>query len=705
MVSSIAQADARTYMKDLRNTRVNIISASTYKDHSLLLDNLTDEERQEIAEERAEAREENIDFYNEFADELEISRRVEFDEHGHRLQWPLEYPPKENIDKIVIHHTASTSNSSSLESVKAIFESHATIRGWGDIGYHYIIGREGKIYEGRPKDTVGAHASGFNTNSIGIALIGNFQNMEPTDEQMESLLALTYKLTREYNINPKGSSRLRGKNNIPNIVRHDQLNATSCPGKNIIKRMDVIRNTVQSGRYNANDAKLFNRHAVTRTKRTTRVTRKSTYTPARTISRTAQLEQSTVEPGQIRNIRLRLNNMTSNFITNNNTVVEVVKDDAVQILSKEIELIHPTASGDIKLQIKAPELPGEYTIYVKARRNGELISKKALTHKLIVEGDPVETSPVISQPVSTSSIVAIPTTTSGNRADNDIRIKLSGFDKRFAIIKSDSKFGLYEAGKLKKQYPADSTVFVRYTGGKYTIINKGETLHTTNPPQFSSISGNGIMQVVNLSKRTAWNRDINDNYFRGAIEVVQNSSTLAIVNELDLEDYARGVAESIELDPEEKKKALMVAARSYGLYYITIGDKFPGKPWHLDDDPRSSQKYLGYNFELRAPNIVQAAEDTYGQVVTSNGEVIRAAYFSRSDGKKTRSAGEVWGWSAADYPYLVSVKDSYCESDGNFAGHGVGLSFCGAKGMAERGFDYQQILEYYYTGANVTKVY
>lgn len=52
---------------------------------------------------------------------------------------------------------------------------HQNERGWDDIGYSFAIGGDGKVYEGRGFDRVGAHAPSYNDKSIGIVLIGNWQ--------------------------------------------------------------------------------------------------------------------------------------------------------------------------------------------------------------------------------------------------------------------------------------------------------------------------------------------------------------------------------------------------------------------------------------------------------------------------------------------------------------------------------------------------
>jgi len=144
----------------------------------------------------------------------------------------------------------------------------------------------------------------------------------------------------------------------------------------------------------------------------------------------------------------------------------------------------------------------------------------------------------------------------------------------------------------------------------------------------------------------------------------------------------------------------MVIARTYARFYMDVAQKFPGAPFDLTDDPSNSQKYTGYSYEKRAEKIAQMAAATAGQYVTYQGKLIKTPFFSRSDGKKTKSAKDNWGWT--DAPFLIAVDDSLCKST-EFAGHGVGLSGCGATAMANLGKTYQEIIKYYYTGTEVTQ--
>lgn len=127
------------------------------------------------------------------------------------LYWPPDYF---KIDKIVVHHTVGGDSVSTLEQgkqqVNAICRYHAFSRGWGDIGYNYLIDQQGYIYEGRAggEGVEGGHAYGANKGSVGIAMIGTYtyQNITPAAEQ--SLEKLVAELSQRYQFSPTSNTTL-----------------------------------------------------------------------------------------------------------------------------------------------------------------------------------------------------------------------------------------------------------------------------------------------------------------------------------------------------------------------------------------------------------------------------------------------------------------------------------------------------------------
>jgi N-acetyl-anhydromuramyl-L-alanine amidase AmpD len=132
-------------------------------------------------------------------------------------------PMKEVLARIIIHHSAF----SDQPGPKFLQEYQMLRMRYDDIAYHYIIGKRGEIYEGRPIEYMGAHAGETREandlanrmrlglieenleeamrldpdyGSIGICLDGNFENDEPGEEQLQSLSGLIEHLQQKYSI-------------------------------------------------------------------------------------------------------------------------------------------------------------------------------------------------------------------------------------------------------------------------------------------------------------------------------------------------------------------------------------------------------------------------------------------------------------------------------------------------------------------------
>lgn len=277
----------------------------------------------------------------------------------------------------------------------------------------------------------------------------------------------------------------------------------------------------------------------------------------------------------------------------------------------------------------------------------------------------------------------------GNGEEGDMRVKIN-FDKNPEIT-ANGEFEIYNRTSLLTTLSSGEIAKVSLVDDKFKVETGDLSYSKIGPIRFVP-KGNSILEIDNKDGY---------NQYREILEIQEVDDELTIINELPLEDYLKGLAEEPNDEEYEKIKAIIVAARSYAMFYMEKAEKFEGKPYNLDDDPAVSQLYVGYGFEKNAPNVVKAVEETSGQVVFYDGELVKTPYFSKSDGTKTKSALEVWNWDA---PYLISVDDSYCDGDA-FSGHGVGLSGCGAKGMAEEGFNYVEILKHYYTDVEIMDLY
>jgi len=133
-----------------------------------------------------------------------------------------------DIDTIVVHCTATRpqwwAGKSAEEKVREVRHWHVFGNNWADIGYHFLIDRDGTVVEGRPVERTGAHARGHNTTSIGISLFGGHGSERTDDfsdhftpEQDKALRGLIQKLEVEHP-------------GIRKIIGHNEVSAKACPG-------------------------------------------------------------------------------------------------------------------------------------------------------------------------------------------------------------------------------------------------------------------------------------------------------------------------------------------------------------------------------------------------------------------------------------------------------------------------------------------
>ncbi|MET8857762.1 peptidoglycan recognition protein [Streptomyces sp. NPDC004579] len=159
-----------------------------------------------------------------------------------------------------VHHTASGNKYTCAQVpsvIRSIYRYHVVSSGWRDIGYNFLVDKCGNIYEGRAggvaKAVQGAHTRGFNTNSMGIAVIGTFGATKPTDAALKAIARLTAWKLGLYGANPRGKTYLKsaggnlyrkGKNVRLNVISgHRDGFATECPGRLLYGKLGSARTT------------------------------------------------------------------------------------------------------------------------------------------------------------------------------------------------------------------------------------------------------------------------------------------------------------------------------------------------------------------------------------------------------------------------------------------------------------------------------
>ena len=133
------------------------------------------------------------------------------------------------IDKFIIHCSATPEGRD--YTVQQIREWHVKGNGWRDIGYHYIIYRDGSIHTGRPIEQIGAHTTGYNSHSIGICYIGGYaaDGKTPKDTRTEAQRRALIKLLRE----------LKAKYPSATIHGHNEFANKACPSFIVKKDPDL----------------------------------------------------------------------------------------------------------------------------------------------------------------------------------------------------------------------------------------------------------------------------------------------------------------------------------------------------------------------------------------------------------------------------------------------------------------------------------
>lgn len=138
---------------------------------------------------------------------------------GDSYSWSWERALSE-VRYIVIHHTAGPNN----QTVDDIASYHVNTLGWGGIGYHFVISRDGTTYYVGDLSTARANVSNMNESVIGICLIGTFMNNQnPTEAQIHA----THELSAQMLFR---TPELTNINGWEDVVPHSQLTATACPG-------------------------------------------------------------------------------------------------------------------------------------------------------------------------------------------------------------------------------------------------------------------------------------------------------------------------------------------------------------------------------------------------------------------------------------------------------------------------------------------
>ncbi|KUI35138.1 cold-shock protein [Mycobacterium sp. IS-1496] len=168
----------------------------------------------------------------------------------------------------VVHHTAGSNDYAPEDSagmVRSIYEYHTRTLGWCDLGYNALVDKFGQVFEGRAggmdRPVEASHTGGFNTDTWGVAMMGNFEVVPPTPIQLRTtgrLLGWRLGLDR---VDPMGTTVLTSAGGsfthfpagatprLPSIFTHRDVGNTECPGNAAYAAMGDLR--AIAARFNA----------------------------------------------------------------------------------------------------------------------------------------------------------------------------------------------------------------------------------------------------------------------------------------------------------------------------------------------------------------------------------------------------------------------------------------------------------------------
>jgi putative cell wall-binding protein len=165
-----------------------------------------------------------------------------------------------SVRAIVLHHTDTSTAytpEQAFAQVRSLYAFHTKVRGWNDVGYNFIVDRYGRVFEGRrgsiTQAVMGAHAGGFNAQTLGIAVLGTFSRSPLPTAVERALVPLVAWKSTEYGVNPAGRTTLTSAGGsytryaagtrvpVYGLIGHRDVDSTECPGDAAYLRLPALR--------------------------------------------------------------------------------------------------------------------------------------------------------------------------------------------------------------------------------------------------------------------------------------------------------------------------------------------------------------------------------------------------------------------------------------------------------------------------------
>lgn len=751
------------------------------------------------------------------------------------------------VNRIVIHDSGCNvsrpgCNDNSIDAATQIqntFRFHAVTRGWGDIGYHYVIDHNGEIWEGRfgGNGVRGAHVynnatcQNFNVGTIGIELMGNYYDAPIPPVMMDSLEKLVawlgYTNTIDVTANvttpvwtdlksPEGKCQSSGGGfttefSGPSVLTHRQLEINNSD----IKSMDFTALWNQSLAY-VNDIKTYafqeqnsatvydfvqaKLQALNNTAKKVVAVLKSQLDIFRPELFARQPQAPTIQTASVQvpefpdGSLLKAPGKQEVYLIENQrrvhissaalfeglglqwTNIKETQESTINSLTMADPIIFPEG---ILLQAQTPDVyyiknskrylissPQQFTAYnfnwhdiIQLTRpeldryypwggyvkwpDGTVLQNSYNPGQFVIvdsqgvkslpgapKGKPVEQ--VSGREISSYQLAQVLTpsvVTAFAQAFDTVKAKLglispSGDHSQNAQGSDSSVLALTPTPTMNlaannppptPQVNSQPTIKIGLCKIRNTAGDLNKCAFTTSDVLKISTDANSITTVEGYYDNPAFNTALNDNTFRGKVYTVTSGSQVWLVNELPLEDYLKGIGETLGSDNPEYRKVLITIARTYAYYYLTQDKKYAGTPFDLIN-LSYSQVYRGYNYELRSNGLPSVVDATRGQIVTFNGKPIAGAYSSDSGGVSKNPCPAIFpkycdanGNLKPEFSYLkggVADPPNITHNQAKIsASHGVGMSAIGARTLIDQGKSFTDVIKYYFPGVDIQKLY